>query len=115
MNKGVRTILYPVKDIDQAKKFYGTLLGVEPFVDQPNYVAYRVGDQQQIGLVPNGHNTGMTGPLGHYHVDDIKNRLESLVDAGGQVQQEIKDVGYGKLAASVKDADGNLIGLIQEA
>ena len=36
-------------------------------------------------------------------------------DAGAEVQQEIKDVGGGKLIASVKDADGNVIGLIQAA
>lgn len=113
MNKGVRTILYPVKGIEQAKKLYSTLLGVEPFVDQPYYVAYMVGDQQ-IGLVLNGHAQGMTAPLGYYHVDDIKGALQSLVDAGVQVQQDVKDVGGGKLTASVKDADGNLIGLIQE-
>jgi hypothetical protein len=28
--------------------------------------------------------------------------------------QAVKDVGGGKLIATVKDADGNLIGLIQE-
>lgn len=114
MNKGVRTILYPVKEIEQAKKLYSTLLGVEPFVDQPYYVAYMVGDQQ-IGLVPNGHAQEMTALLGYYHVGDIKGSLQSLVDAGGQVHQEIKDVGSGKLTALVQDGDGNLIGLIQEA
>jgi len=36
-----------------------------------------------------------------------------LVDAGAQVHQEVRDVGGGKLIASVKDADGNIIGLIQ--
>jgi predicted enzyme related to lactoylglutathione lyase len=108
----VKTILYPVKDIAQAKKLYSQLLGIEPFVDESYYVAYMVGDQQ-IGLVPNGHAQGMTGPLPHYHVDDIKKTLQSLLDAGGSVQQEIKDVGGGKLAASAKDADDNSIGLIQ--
>jgi predicted enzyme related to lactoylglutathione lyase len=49
----------------------------------------------------------------YYHVDDIKQSLQSLVDAGAQMQQEIKDVGGGRLIATVKDADGNIIGLIQ--
>jgi predicted enzyme related to lactoylglutathione lyase len=31
------------------------------------------------------------------------------------VQREAKDVGGGKLVATVKDADGNIIGLIQNA
>jgi len=35
-------------------------------------------------------------------------------NAGAQLQQEIRDVGAGKLTASVKDPDGNVVGLLQE-
>jgi predicted enzyme related to lactoylglutathione lyase len=55
----------------------------------------------------------MTGPVGYWQVDDITQSLHSLLDAGGQAQRAIKDVGGGKLIASVKDADGNSIGLAQ--
>ena len=110
--QGIQTIIYPVKDIAQAKALFSTLLGVEPYMDEAYYVGFRVGDQD-IGLDPNGHKQGLTGPLGYFHVSDIKNRLQSLLDAGAQVHQDVKDVGGGKLIASVKDADGNIIGLIQ--
>jgi extradiol dioxygenase family protein len=30
MNQGIRTIIYPVKDIAQAKNLYSQLLGVKP-------------------------------------------------------------------------------------
>ncbi len=108
MNQGIRTVIYPVKDIAQAKALFSKLLGVAPYADAAYYVGFRVGDQE-IGLDPNGHKHGMTA---YYHVDDIKKGLQLLLDAGGQVQQEIKDVGGGRLIASVKDADGNIIGLI---
>ena len=49
----------------------------------------------------------------YYHVDDIKKSLQLLLDAGAQVEQQVKDVGGGKLIVSVKDADGNSVGLIQ--
>jgi hypothetical protein len=39
--------------------------------------------------------------------------LKQLVDAGAATQQAIRDVGGGRLIASVKDADGNIIGLLQ--
>jgi len=55
----------------------------------------------------------MTGPVGYWQVNDIKKSLQSLLDAGAQIQEEVKDVGGGKLIASVKDADSNIIGLIQ--
>ena len=112
MNQGIRTVIYPVKDIAQAKTLYSKLLGVEPYADEAYYVGFRVGDQD-IGLDPNGHNQGMTGPVGYFHVSDIQQSLQALVDAGAHVQQEVRDVGGGKLIASVKDADSNIIGLLQ--
>jgi len=110
VNKGMRTVIYPVTDLARAKTQFRTLLGVEPYSDQPYYVGFRVGDQD-IGLDPNGHKAGMTA---YYHVDDIKQSLQSLLDAGSQILQEIKDVGGGRLIASVRDADGNIIGLVQD-
>ena len=75
-------------------------------------MGFKVGDQE-IGLDPNGHNQGMTGPVGYWYVNDIKNTLQSLLGVGAKVQQAVKDVGGGKLIASVKDADSNVIGLVQ--
>ena len=112
MEQGIGVVIYPVSDIAQAKTLYRTLLGVEPYADEAYYVGFRVGDQE-IGLDPYGHNKGMTGPVGYYQVNDIKKSLQLLMDAGAQVQQEVQDVGGGKLIASVKDADSNIIGLIQ--
>jgi len=37
------------------------------------------------------------------------------VDAGAKLVQDPEDVGGGKLVASVRDTDGNIVGLIQEA
>src|SRR5437899_2318256 len=109
MTSGMRTFVYPVSDLAQAKALWQAFLGVEPYADQPYYVGFRVGDQE-IGLDPNGHKAGMTG---YYDVENIKQSLQSLLDAGAQIQQEIKDVGGGKLIAIVRDTDGNIIGLMQ--
>jgi predicted enzyme related to lactoylglutathione lyase len=112
MTSGMRTVIYPVEDIAQAKALYGTLLGVEPEMDEAYYVQFRIGDQQ-VGLDPNGHSQGMTGPVGYWDVDDIEQSLRLLLEAGAEAQQAIRDVGGGKLIASVKDADGNVTGLVQ--
>ena len=108
----INVIVYPVKELARAKALYGGLLGVEPYADQPYYVGFRVGDQE-LGLDPHGHDQGMTGPVACYNVDDMKSSLQRLLDAGAQVQQAVRDVGGGKLTATVKDADGNIIGLVQ--
>ena len=109
MNKGIKTILYPVKDMAQATTLFRKLLEVEPYADQPYYVGFKVGDQD-IGLVPNNPEAGMTA---FYHVDDIKNSLQILLDGGGTIIQDVKNVGGGRLIASVRDKDSNIIGLIQ--
>jgi predicted enzyme related to lactoylglutathione lyase len=111
MNKGIRTVVYPVRDIAKAKAVFRALLGKEPYADDPYYVGFKV-DNQDIGLDPNGHKEGMTV---YYEVGDIKQSLQSLLGGGAQQVQEIKDVGGGRLIASVKDADGNIIGLLQDS
>ena len=112
MSQAVNLIVFPVKDVAQAKKLYTKVTGVEPYADAPYYVGFRVGGQE-IGLDPNGHKQGLTGPLPYWEVKDIKKSLQSLQDGGAQVTQEVKDVGGGKLIAMVKDADNNIIGLVQ--
>jgi predicted enzyme related to lactoylglutathione lyase len=112
MTHGVKTIIIPVRDLAGAKALYGTVLGVEPYADEPYYVGFRVGDQE-IGLDPNGHNHGMTGPVGYHNVDDVAASLRQAVNAGWRTRQDVKDVGGGGLAAIVEDADGNVLGLLQ--
>ncbi len=112
MNHGITTVIYPVKDLEQAKALYSKLLDKAPYADAPYYVGWKLGNMD-IGLDPNGHKVGLTGPVSYYEVDDIKASLQTLLDAGGQLVQAVRDVGGGKLIASVKDANGNLIGLTQ--
>lgn len=112
MTSGMKTVIYPVKDLARAKAQFDKLLSVEPQMDEPYYVGYRVGDQD-VGLDPHGHDHGMTGPVGYWHVDDLAETLTQLLAAGAEPQQDVTDVGGGKLIASVKDPDGNVIGLVQ--
>ena len=109
MTQGIKTIIYPVKDVARAKAQFSKLAGVEPYSDEPYYVGYNVADQH-IGLDPYGHTDGTTP---YWHVDDIKTSLQSLLEAGAQTLQDIRDVGGARLIASVKDAEGNIIGLLQ--
>jgi predicted enzyme related to lactoylglutathione lyase len=113
MTSAMKTVIYPVADLDTAKEIFTRLFGVEPYVDQPYYVGFRV-DGQETGLDPNGRDKGMTGPVGYWHVDDIERIQEQLVGAGAGVQSPITDVGGGRLIATLTDPDGNPIGLLQD-
>ncbi|MFD3838656.1 VOC family protein [Streptomyces sp. NPDC058642] len=114
MTAGLNTIIYPVKDITRAKALFSALLETEPYADEPYYVGFKDAGQD-VGLDPNGHSRGMTGPVPYWHVTDIRARLAALLDAGAELLQDVTDVGGGKLIASVKDADGNLVGITQDS
>ncbi len=49
MNRGIKTVIYSASDIARAKALYTKLLGVEPYVENPYYVGFKIGDQD-IGL-----------------------------------------------------------------
>ena len=110
MAQNIKLIVYPVKDIEKAKAFYGTFLDVEPYVEGPYYVGYRVGDQE-VGLDPNSQ----IGPIAYTDVTDIKSSLQTMVTVGAEVVQDVKEVGGGLLTAQVKDVDGNVVGLRQQS
>jgi predicted enzyme related to lactoylglutathione lyase len=112
VTSGMKTVVYPVKDLDQAKTIYSALLGVAPYADQPYYVGFRVGDQE-LGLDPNAHRQGLTAPVNYWEVEDINQSLQQLLDAGAQAHQPVRDVGGGMLIATVTDPDGNVTGLRQ--
>ena len=103
-------IVYPVKDLDRAKKLYATFLGVEPYADSPYYVGFRIGDME-YGLDPNGHSKGLTGPVAYADVDDAAESLRRLVAAGATVLQPPSEVAPGLTVAIAADADGNALGL----
>ncbi|MBF6601013.1 MAG: glyoxalase [Dehalococcoidia bacterium] len=105
----VKTIIYPVKDIARAKTLFTALVGAPPQVDEAYYVGYDL-PGQHIGLDPNGHEQGATA---YWHVDDIGATSAALVAVGATVHEEAHDVGGGRLVAQLRDADGNVIGLIQ--
>jgi catechol 2,3-dioxygenase-like lactoylglutathione lyase family enzyme len=114
MSSQVNLVVCPVSDLAKSKALYGALLGAEPYVDQPYYVGYRVGDQE-VGLDPNGAKQGLTGPLPYWTVADIRQTIAAIEAAGGSAAGEVNDYGDGKLVGRAFDADGNLIGLVQPA
>ena len=109
--KDVSLITYTVADLTEAKRFFGELIGADPYVDASQYVGYKCGDME-IGLVPKGAERE-PGALAYWTVSDIAASVKALAAAGGTVVQEIMDVGYGLLVASMKDPNGAIVGLRQ--
>lgn len=112
MTSGMQTVIYPVKDLESAKRIYAALLGSPPAYENAYYVGWNI-NGQDIGLDPNGHKQGMTAPVPYWVVDDINKAIEQLVAAGATVELQPRDVGGGKRIARVKDVDGNVTGITQ--
>ncbi len=110
---GIKTVLHPVSDLAKAKAVYAALLGVPPSADSSYYVGFDVAGQH-IGLVPSGGTQSMTSPVAYWHVPDIEAKLAEVTAAGATVKEPPRDVGGGRLVATVTDPDGNVLGLLQD-
>ena len=111
--QGIKTILHPVSDLAMAKPVYTALIGIPPQADAPYYVGYDA-EGQHIGLVPGGGPQGMTSPVAYWHVSDIEAKLAEVTAAGATVKEPVRNVGGGRLVATIADPDGNVLGLLQD-
>ena len=111
--QGIKTVLIPVSDLATAKAVYAALLGIPPQADAPYYVGFEAAGQH-IGLLPGGGPQGMTSPVAYWKVPDIEAKLAEVTAAGATVKEPVRDVGGGRLVATVTDPDGNVLGLLQD-
>jgi predicted enzyme related to lactoylglutathione lyase len=111
--EGIKTVLHPVADVEASKPVYAALLGTAPQVDSAYYVGFEAAGQQ-IGLVPGGGPQKMTTPVAYWHVADIEAKLADVIAAGATLKDPARDVGNGRLVATVTDPDGNVLGLLQD-
>jgi predicted enzyme related to lactoylglutathione lyase len=102
-----------VSDLDTAKAVYAALLGTPPQHESSYYVGFDVAGQH-IGLVPGGGPQAMTAPVPYWHVPDIEAKLAEVTATGAAVKEPVRDVGGGRLVATVTDPDGNVLGLLQD-
>ena len=110
MFQGLRTVIYGVDDLEKAKAWYQTVLGIEPYFDQPFYVGFTVGGFE-LGLDPSAPR-GTAGPVAYWGVDDADAALERILEAGAQEHTPVQDVGDGIRTGVVLDPFGNTLGFI---
>lgn len=110
---GLRTVIYHVPDIAQAKEWYTRALGSAPYFDEPFYVGFNVGGFE-LGLDPNGEGSaGEGGTTAYWGVPDVQEALNRLLGIGAELRESAKDVGGGIRVASVCDPFGNVFGIIE--
>lgn len=111
---GLRTAIYFVADLERAKTWYASALGVEPYYDTPYYVGFNVGGFE-LGLHP-ANDKKKPGPGGvetYWGVASIAEAWSRLLAAGATAVDEPNDVGGGIQVAALADPFGNVLGLIE--
>ena len=108
---GLRTVIYPVTDLANAKSWYVSVLGKEPYFDEPFYVGFEVGGFE-LGLDPNA-SPGADGAKAFWGVPDAAAEMDRLIGLGATMLEPVADVGGGIKVGAVKDPDGNRFGIIE--
>lgn len=108
---GLRTAVYSVTDLAQAKAWYSKVLEKEPYFSEPYYVGFEVGGFE-LGLIPDG-KPGVEGATVYWGVADIGAELHRIQQLGAPIADPAHEVGGGIYVATLADPFGNLFGLIQ--
>jgi predicted enzyme related to lactoylglutathione lyase len=109
---GLRTVIYPAKDLDAAKAWFTRLTGAAPYFDQPFYVGFNVGGYE-LGLLPADDPGGDAEATTYWGCEDIDAEVRRVGALGATLLSPAKDVGEGIRVAVVVSPMGDRIGLIE--
>ena len=114
MFQGLRTAIYHVDDIERAKSWYSSILGIEPYFNEPFYVGFNVGGYE-LGLQPgeNTYDDKAQGTVAYWGVSNAEVALSRVMKLGASKHEDVQDVGGGIKVATVKDPFGNIFGIIE--
>ncbi len=111
----LRTVIYHVSNLQQAKEWYTAATGIQPYFDEPFYVGFDINgfelglDPDMAGVEQGNHH------VAYWHVDDLQAAVEKLVSLKATIISPINNVGGTIGVAIVQDPFGNNIGLITGA
>ena len=109
---GLRTAIYKVPDIEEAKQWYIEAFSTKQYFDMPFYVGFSIAGYE-LGLQPDENNQVKSENVEMYwgvnNVDVSYNRLLLL---GTTAHNPPQNVGEEIIVATVKDPWNNIIGLI---
>ena len=108
---GLRTVIYPTRDLAGAKEWYSKVLGQAPYFDEPFYVGFFVGGFE-LGLLPDA-TPSTSGPQPLWGVADIEAAYSRLLELGASALEPVTDVGGGIKVAALQDPFGNRLGIIE--
>ncbi len=68
---GLRTVIYPAKDLQTIKEWYAKALGFPPLFDEPFYVGFNVGGYEWDSIQCSEGSGGVHQLLGRQHIEGL--------------------------------------------
>ena len=107
--EGLRTVIYPAPDLDQAKAWWNRLLGLDPYFVEPFYVGFEVAGYE-LGLLPTAPLS--EGALTYWGVADVASAVATAMEEGATEHAPVAEVGGGIVTATVRTPPGPIVGFI---
>lgn len=110
---GLRTTIYKVPDLVQAKEWYSKAFRITPYFDESFYIGFNVGGFE-LGLLPESEEATEKSDnvLSYWGVENIEKEFKHLLDLGASEHEKPTNVGGELMVATVKDPWQNVIGII---
>ncbi len=110
---GLRTTIYKVSDLQQAKEWYTKAFRTEPYFDEPYYIGFNIGGFE-LGLLPEDNPIAVKtdNVLSYWGVENINDAFEHLLNLGASAHENPTNVGGELMVATVKDPWENVVGII---
>ena len=110
---GLRTTIYKVGNIDNAKEWYSKAFGAKPYFAEPFYVGFNIGGYE-LGLQPEEECKVEKGDsvLSYWGVKNVDEAFNHLLQLGATEHEKPQNVGGEIIVATVKDPWENIIGFI---
>ena len=111
--KGLRTTVYKVSNLSEAKDWYSKAFKTEPYFDEPYYVGFNIMGYE-LGLLPVEEENQKRGDntLSYWGVENIQEVFDHLLKLGAEAHEGPMNVGGELMTASVLDPWQNVIGII---
>ena len=88
---GLRTTIYRVNDMQQAKAWYTEAFGTAPYFDEPFYAGFNIAGYE-LGLQPDKATTG-DSVLTYWGVGNIEAQYQRFLSLGATVHEAPQNVG----------------------
>lgn len=105
----LQTVIYPAPNLAESKAYWVNLLGIQPYLDEPYYVGFKVGGYE-LGLLPNGNPS--EGSTAYWGVANVQEAMTAAIALGAVESWPATDNGNGITTGTVKLPDGTRVGFI---